>query len=140
MNDLARAYRFGLWRREDFPFTQTSGAMRSLDKTTAANGLGIAAAISGHRVQSSVPVCSGHHVPTAHCSSSGYRSISSGICHRDDPQILEDAELNYSKIIGSTIWESAGNAGDLGKEWIFLALQSYKPSRKAVSVTQRWVC
>jgi 2-methylcitrate dehydratase PrpD len=47
--------------------------------------------------------------------------------HRGDRLMLDDREYGFPRIIGTSRWEPAGLADNLGSDWRFPAEQSYKP-------------
>ncbi|XAH21988.1 MmgE/PrpD family protein [Xylophilus sp. GW821-FHT01B05] len=115
-----------------FGGTAAIGKLKRQGSNRLAHGLGIAGCISPvnpqgawfqHLPSSTIKylvagVMSQQAMTAAHLAEFG---------HKGDVQILDDREWGYPRFIGTTKWEPQHITKDLGAEWLFPALTSYKP-------------
>lgn len=115
-----------------FGGTAAIGKLKRLGAERLAHALGIAGCISPvnpqgawfqHMPSSTIKylvagVMSQQAMTAAHLAEFG---------HQGDVQILDDREWGYPRFIGTSRWEPQNITNDLGTEWLFPALTSYKP-------------
>lgn len=115
-----------------FGATAAIAMLRNHSEATLANGLGIAGAISPVNSQ----VAWFQHAPSStikyqHAGALVQAAFSAAYSaefgHRGDLHILDDTEFGYRRFIGSRRWLAEEMMRDLGQEWRFPALSTFKP-------------
>ncbi|MFT3976867.1 MAG: MmgE/PrpD family protein [Sphingomonas bacterium] len=115
-----------------FGATAAIGMLRGHSAETLANGLGIAGSVSPVNSQ----VAWFQHAPSStikylHAGvltqSAFTAAYAAELGHRGDIRILDDAEFGYRRFIGTRRWFADSMVENLGSEWRFPALSTFKP-------------
>lgn len=115
-----------------FGATAAIGMLRGHSRETLANGLGVAGSISPVNSQ----VAWFQHAPSStikylHAGvltqSAFTAAYAAELGHRGDLQILDDEEFGYRRFIGTRRWFADRMVADLGAQWRFVELSTFKP-------------
>ncbi|MGC4250838.1 MAG: MmgE/PrpD family protein [Sphingobium sp.] len=115
-----------------FGATAAIGMLRDHSEETLANGLGVAGSISPVNSQ----VAWFQHAPSStikylHAGvliqSAFTAAFAAEFGHRGDLRILDDEEYGYRRFIGTRRWFADKMVENLGSEWRFPALSTFKP-------------
>lgn len=115
-----------------FGATAAIGTVKRYAPALMANALGIAGSTAPVNSQWSFSV----HVPTStvkYAVAGTLANVATNAAmlaelgHTGDIQLFDDAQSGWARMIGSSRWEPDRITPALGKEWRFLAEQSYKP-------------
>lgn len=103
-----------------------------LDKEGLANALGIMGSTMPANTQRAwmmhaPPTTIKYQLPGASAQATVTAAMMAELGHIGDREILDDREYGFPRFIGTSRWEPSGIVSELGSEWSFVPVLSFKP-------------